>query len=117
MLQKNEEITEKDNIILAVNQIIDATWILKFSIPDDDVNKTRILCGENPELDIIFHGRNDKYYGQGKYHFNILEKKHSNERIAEKVQISTKKDEVIEQFEVRNKKNIFDYKEEDKNEK
>lgn len=98
--------------ILALKQIMDATWILKFKIPSDKINKTRKTVGEKPEILVLEHKRNDNYYMSTELRFKLIE---DDERIAKKAVFWIEGNkEKEEKYEIRNKKNIFEYMEVDK---
>lgn len=101
--------------ITAIQQRINATWILSFMIPNDKINKTRKTVGEKPEIIILEHKRNDPSYGSTDLNYRLIE---SEKRIAQKavfwLEGNLEKDE---KYEIRNKKHVFDYMEVNKNDR
>lgn len=108
--------------IKGYKQLIDATWVLEYSIPDDNVNKTRQEIGEPPEIIIHAYYRDDNQYQGGTVNqywprVTLIER---DNRIVKEVTVSytdkeTKK-KVFKRYRVRNRKNVFGYKRRTNNE-
>lgn len=103
----------------AYKQLIDATWVTEYEVPDDNINKTRKAIGENLEAIIHAHYRDDGQYQGGtnnpdwpRFHF-----KEEKGRIVKELTITYlgdfhKGDERVTTYRVRNPQNIFSYKRE-----
>ena len=95
---------------LAITQLINATWILKYRIPNDSINKLRKMIGEPPEAIICEHDRDDSYYHKTIMNFSIDEKgKSDRTAVAIKIWNENIYDK-IKTYPVRNKKHVFDYR-------
>lgn len=102
------------NLKLAIKQIINATWILRYEIPDDGINRTRKMIGEAPEVVVREHIRDDRYYNATNIRYYIEE---GDERIAKTLVIEVMRkggnsqDLPLkkERHPIRNQKNIFEY--------
>ena len=100
---------EKKKLKLAIKQLINATWILRYEMPDDDINKTRKMLGETPEIIIYEHIRDDKYYNKTNILYNMEE---DEGRVVKAVNFQvTSNGRIIRNARcpVRNQKHIFDY--------
>jgi hypothetical protein len=107
-LRENRQIT-------AIQQRINATWILRFMLPNDKINKTRRTVGEKPEIIVFEHKRDDNLFKSTNLIYNLIE---NNKRIAQKAVFWMEENlEEDETYEIRNKKNVFDYVEVDKNDR
>jgi len=96
----------KEQEIVAIHQIIDATWMIRCIIPDDEINKTKEICGESPDIILLEHKRDDSFYCKAKYLYRLIE---GDKRIAKKVDLMSDKHEPLGIYDVRNKKYVFDY--------
>ena len=106
---------EENKKITAIQQRINATWILSFMFPNDKINKTRKTVGEKPEIIILEHKRNDASYGSTDLNYILTE---GEKRIAQKAVFWLKGNlEEDETYEIRNKKHVFDYMEVDENDR
>jgi hypothetical protein len=98
----------------AIKQLINATWVLRYEIPDDDINRTRKMVGAEPEVMIREHIRDDKMYRSTNVLYHIEE---GNDRTAEVLVVELMKSGYNSQeaplrtvrYPIRNKKHIFDY--------
>lgn len=105
---------ESRKLKFAIKQLINATWVIKYEIPDDDINKTRALVGAEPEILVREHIRDDKYYGKTNIHYYIEEDK---DRLAIALVLelmparsSPSQNPVrTRRHPIRNKKHVFDY--------
>jgi len=109
------KLIKENKKIFAIKQIIDATWILRFIIPNDKINETRKTVGEKPEIVVLEYKRDNSYYKSTDLRFRLIE---DNKRIAQKAVFWIDgKPEKEEKYEIRNKKHVFDYMEVDKNDR
>ena len=100
---------EKRKLKFAIQQIINATWVLRYDIPDDDINRTRKLVGAEPEIVIYEHIRDDRFYNKTNVTYGLQE---DSKRIVQSVTFCVKRNgSTLRSVEcpVRNKKHIFDY--------
>jgi hypothetical protein len=106
--------TEK---LVATKQLIDATWVLEYEIPEDNINKTRKEIGEPPEMIIKGHYRDDSQYqsyGSRAHRFSLDEKEGrivTHATITRELEDGTK---LKKRYPVRNRKYIFSYPKEGK---
>ena len=106
----------KKNLKFAIRQIINATWVLKYEIPDDDINKARQIVGAEPEIIIREHIRDDRYYHKTNKCFTIEEDADRNALVViVEYKSNTPRFSIdanilkTERYPVRNRKNIFEY--------
>ena len=101
---------EPKGVRIAIKQLINATWVVRYTIPEDDINRTRRMCGEEPEAVILSHKRDDRYYCSTNKYYRIEE---SPGRKAETLVLLRRKKQGIHQLickhPIRNKKYIFSY--------
>lgn len=101
--------------IKGYKQLIDATWVLEYILPDDNINKTRQEIGEPKEIIILAYYRDDNQYqgGTGNPYWPRVSLEERDNRIVKEVSVSytdkeTKK-RVVKRYRVRNQKNVFRY--------
>ena len=100
---------ESRKLKFAIKQIINATWVLRYEMPDDDINKTRALVGAEPEIIIYEHVRDDKFYNKTNVFYNVEE---GEGRVVTAINFQvTSNGRIIRtaRCPVRNRKHIFDY--------
>jgi len=102
--------TEKT--LLATKQLIDATWVLTYQLPDDNINKTRKEIGEPLEIIIIGHYRDDEQYQSYDSKVPRFRLEEAPGRIVTYAVISTESDDgntLNKRYRVRNRKYVFSY--------
>jgi len=105
---------------VAIQQRINATWVLKFETPNDNINKARKLVGEQPEIIILEHNRDDRYYNKTNLIYETVEEEINGHRRTV-VAILFRKyntNSILEKeytCPVRNRGHVFSYQPEGKN--
>jgi hypothetical protein len=98
----------------AIQQRINATWVLKYKTPRDGINKTRKLVGDPPEIIILEHMRDDNYYDKGTLLYDTVETEMNGSRrivIAVDFKRINKNMRIVKAYTcpVRNQAHVFDY--------
>ena len=79
-------------------QVKDELWTIKFVVPDDNINKTRRLCGASEEAIILSHTKNSEPQNDCNYLYML-----KNRRTKNKLLIVDRKASPVAVLEIRNK--------------